>query len=152
MRASPQTGAAIRSPCTDRFYGSTQKLTAFGIRISGLALSICAARCLRKRKRLPNRCGRLTPPQAALPCGPRRFAPRNDSIGWNLVIKIRVLTKTDRHNREIERELAIFAAKCKKPVIPRVSGIPHAQGMCKNEHACAARRGTDCRGPVGASQ
>ena len=29
---------------------------------------------------------------------PRRFAPRNDSIGWNPVIKIRVLTKTDRHS------------------------------------------------------
>ena len=100
-RSCAHTGAAIRSPCTDRFYGSTQKLTAFGIRISGLALSICAARCLRKRKRLPNRCGRLTPPQAALPCGPRRFAPRNNSIGWNPVIKIRVLTKTDRHNRNL---------------------------------------------------
>ena len=37
---------------------------------SGLTLSICAARCLRKRKCLPSRFGRLPPPLAALPCGP----------------------------------------------------------------------------------
>ena len=38
---------------------------------SGLTLSICAARCLRKRKCLPSRFGRLPPPLAALPCGPQ---------------------------------------------------------------------------------
>ena len=37
---------------------------------SGLTLSICAARCLRKRKCLPSRFGRLPPPLAARPCGP----------------------------------------------------------------------------------
>ena len=83
---------------TGQFYRSAQKYASFRMRISGLALSICAARCLRKRKRLPNRCGRWAPPLAALPCGPRRFAPRNDSAGRNPVIKIRVLTKTDRQN------------------------------------------------------
>ena len=32
-------------------------------------------------------------------CGlPRRFAPRNDSAGQNPVIKMFMLTKTDRHN------------------------------------------------------
>ena len=36
----------------------------------GLALSLCPALRLCKGKCLPNRCGRLTPPQAALPCGP----------------------------------------------------------------------------------
>ena len=40
--------------------------------ISGLALSLCPALRLCKGKCLPSRCGRLTPPQAALPCGPRR--------------------------------------------------------------------------------
>ena len=83
---------------TGRFHRNAQKIATFGIRISGLALSICAARCLHKRKRLPSRCGRLTPPQAALPCGPRRFAPRNDSAGRNPIIKMSVLTKTDSHN------------------------------------------------------
>ena len=39
-------------------------------RRSGLALSICAARCLRKRKCLPSFFGRLTPPPAALPRSP----------------------------------------------------------------------------------
>ena len=37
---------------------------------SGLALSLCPALCLCKGKCLPSRCGRLTPPLAALPCGP----------------------------------------------------------------------------------
>ena len=37
---------------------------------SGLALSLCPALRLCKGKCLPNRCGRLTPPLAALPCGP----------------------------------------------------------------------------------
>ena len=73
---------------------------------SGLPLRFCAARCLRKTKWLPNFFAPLPPPLAAvarrplaaLPCGPRRFAPRNDSAGRNPVIKIRVLTKTDRQN------------------------------------------------------
>ena len=39
--------------------------------ISGLALRFCPALYLCKTKCLPSRRGRLTPPQAALPCGPR---------------------------------------------------------------------------------
>ena len=48
---------------------------------SGLALSICAARCLRKRKRLPNHFGRLTPPQAALPHGPKEVGKKTTHRG-----------------------------------------------------------------------
>ena len=48
-------------------------MTGLGGRISGLALSLCPALRLCKGKCLPSRCGRLTPPQAALPCGPRRL-------------------------------------------------------------------------------
>ena len=108
LRTSPQTGVAIRTPTCGaihllaiRFplhslvFRDTQSFETFEMRISGLSLSICAARCLRKRKRLPSRCGRLTPPQAALPCGPCRFAPRNDSAGRNAVIKMCLLTKTE---------------------------------------------------------
>ena len=51
-------------------------------KISGLALRFCPALCLCKTKCLPSHCGRLTPPQAALPCGPRHpfGAPRNDNV------------------------------------------------------------------------
>ena len=73
---------------------------------SGLPLRFCAARCLRKTKWLPNFFAPLPPPLAAvarrplaaLPCGPRRFAPHNDSAGQIPVTEICVLTKTDRHN------------------------------------------------------
>ena len=53
------------------------------LEISGLALRFCPALCLRKTKCLPSRCGRLPPPLAALPCGPRHpfGAPRNDNVG-----------------------------------------------------------------------
>ena len=44
---------------------------------SGLELSICAARCLRKRKFLPSHFGRLTPPPAALPHGPLAAVARS---------------------------------------------------------------------------
>ena len=39
--------------------------------------------------------------------GVRRFAPRNDSIGWNPVIKIRVLTQTDSHNKHLQLHLFV---------------------------------------------
>ena len=56
---------------------------------SGLPLRFCAALCLRKTKWLPTFFAPLPPPlaavarrpQAALPCAPRRFAPRNDRLG-----------------------------------------------------------------------
>ena len=38
--------------------------------------------------------------------GVRRFAPRNDSAGRNPVIKIRVLTKTDSHNPNLQSRIA----------------------------------------------
>ena len=65
---------AIRPLCRQsssaQKYPSLRGPTSFAW--SRLALSICAARCLRKHKRLPNHFGRLTPPQAALPHGPNR--------------------------------------------------------------------------------
>ena len=64
-------------------------------RISGLALSLCPALRLCKGKCLPSRCGRLTPPQAALPCGPRRFAPRNDTVGGRIAASHGLLAMTD---------------------------------------------------------
>ena len=51
-------------------------------RRSGLALSICAARCLRKRKCLPSFFGRLTPPPAALPRSPPGYEQLVRSPGW----------------------------------------------------------------------
>ena len=82
---------------------------------AGLPLRFCAARCLRKTKWLPNFFAPLPPPLAAvarrplaaLPCGPRRFAPRNDSAGRNPVIKIRVLTQTDSHNKHLQLHLFV---------------------------------------------
>ena len=76
---------------------------------SGLPLRLCAARCLRKTKWLPNFFAPLPPPLAAvarrplaaLPCGPRRFAPRNDSVGQIPVTEICLLPKTDRHNWDL---------------------------------------------------
>ena len=43
---------------------------------------------------------------------PRRFAPRNDSIGLNPVIKIRVLTKTDRHNSIYSAQIDVKWLSC----------------------------------------
>ena len=59
-----------QSPGTD---GREIAVERYCPEISGLALSLCPALRLCKGKCLPNRCGRLTPPQAALPCGPRRL-------------------------------------------------------------------------------
>ena len=79
----PQADVAIRTLCRQsssvQKYPSLRGPTSFAW--SRLALSICAARCLRKRKRLPNHFGRLTPPQAALPHGPKEVGKKTTHRG-----------------------------------------------------------------------
>ena len=74
LRTSPQTGVAIRTP------------TCGAIHLLAIRFPFAQANFTGALKNmLRSGCGL-----------PRRFDPRNDSAGRNPVIKIRVLTKTDR--------------------------------------------------------
>ena len=54
---------------------------AYSFCLSGLALSLAAALCLRQGKCLPSHFSRLTPPLAALPHGPKRVGRKTTHRG-----------------------------------------------------------------------